>query len=84
MLHDILGHEHIYSETLDCSDISLNRDIVTELDLIPVFDVITLFWEVSIGHLKRVRLANRGRLLLQTPSPVPFGTYTASYFVKSI
>ena len=24
-------------------------------------------------HLQRVRLANRGRLLLQTPGPVPFG-----------
>ena len=42
------------------SDISLNRDLVTELDLIIVFDVITLFREVcgkptedaySSGHL---------------------------------
>ena len=34
-------------------------------------DVITLFRKVSIGHLQQVRLANRGRLLLQTPGPVP-------------
>ena len=28
--------------------------------------------------LQRVRLANRGRLLLRTPGPVPFGTYVCS------
>ena len=28
--------------------------------------------------LQRVRLANRGRLLLRTPGPVPFGTYICS------
>ena len=32
----------------------------------------------SIGHLQRVRLANRGRLLLRTPGPVPFGTCICS------
>ena len=31
----------------------------------------TLLWEVSIEHLQRVRHANRGRLLLRTPGPVP-------------
>ena len=30
------------------------------------------------GTLQRVRLANRGRLLLQTPGPVPFGTCICS------
>ena len=82
MLHDILGHDHkkLYSDTLHWSDISLNHDIVTELDLfyITVFDVIILFLEVSIEHLQRVRLANRGRLLLRTPGPIPFGTCTCS------
>ena len=43
------------------------------------FDVITLFREVSIGHLQRMRLANRGRLLLRTPGPVAFGTCICSY-----
>ena len=62
----------IYSNTLHWSDISLNRDLVT------VFDVITLFREVSIGHLQRVRLADRGRLLLGTPGPVRFGTCICS------
>ena len=31
----------------------------------------TNLWEVSIEYLQRVRHANRGRLLLQTPGPVP-------------
>ena len=35
--------------------------------------------EVSVEHLQRVRLANRGRLLLRTPGPVPFGTCICSY-----
>ena len=68
----------IYSDTLHWSDISPNRDLVTELDLIIVFDVITLFREVSIGYLQWVRLASRGRLLLRTPGPVPFGTCICS------
>ena len=42
------------------------------------FSLITLFREVSIGHLQRVRLANRGRLLFRTPGPVPFWTYICS------
>ena len=55
----------IYSDTLHRSDISLNRDIVTELDLIAIFGVITLFREVSIGHLRQLRLASRWHLLLR-------------------
>ena len=33
---------------------------------------------ISIGHLHRVRLANRGRLLLRTPGPVAFWTCICS------
>ena len=33
----------------------------------------TEFWVVSIEHLRRVLLADRGRLLLQTPGPVSLG-----------
>ena len=33
----------------------------------------TEFWVVSIEHLRRVWHADRGRLLLKTPGPVPFG-----------
>ena len=68
----------IYSDTLNWSDISLSHDLVTERDLNAVFDIIILFWELSIKHLQLVRLANRGRLLLRTPSPVPFGTCICS------
>ena len=37
-----------------------------ELDLLPNF-------EVSIEHLRRMWNADRGRLLLRTPCPVPLG-----------
>ena len=81
---DILGHDHyVYSDTLDCSDISPNRDLITEIDLIAVFDVITLFRKVSVGRFRRVRLAGRGRLLFRTPGLVPFGTCICSN-VKTI
>ena len=33
----------------------------------------TEFWVVSIEHLRRVWHADRGRLLLRTPGPVPLG-----------
>ena len=33
----------------------------------------TEFWVVSIEYLRRVWHADRGRLLLRTPGPVPFG-----------
>ena len=68
----------IYSDTLHWWGISLNRDLVTELDLITVFDVITLIQKVSIRHLQRVWLANRRCFLLRTPGPVPFGTCISS------
>ena len=58
----------IYSYILNWSDISLNHDLVMELDIITVFYVINEFREVSIEYL---RLAKRGRLLLRTPGPVP-------------
>ena len=38
----------IYSDNLHWSGISLNRALVTELDLITVFDVIILFREISM------------------------------------
>ena len=62
----------IYSDSLHSSDISPHLDLVIELYLIADFDLITRFREVFMKHLQWVRLANRGRLLLRTPSPVPF------------
>ena len=40
----------------------------------PYYRIWLFTWlrEVSIEHLQRVRHANRGRLLLRTPGPVPF------------
>ena len=57
-------------------------DILYRLDIIPVCDIITglniiiqnlTFYQifVSVDHLQRVWHANRGRLLLRTPGPVP-------------
>ena len=68
----------IYSGTLRWSDISLKSNLGTECGLITDFDVITLFGKVSTEHVQRVRLANRGRLLLWTPSPVLWGTCICS------
>ena len=62
---DTCMYGHVF-EKGNLSNISLNHDLVTELDRIRVFDVIALLKEVSIGHLQRMRLANRGRLLLRT------------------
>ena len=38
----------------------------------------TEFWVVSIEHLRGVWHADRGRLLLRTPGPIPFGTCICS------
>ena len=49
-------------------------DIIKILEFLEVsLDVIILFRVVSIGHLQRVQLVNRGRLLLRTPGSVSFG-----------
>ena len=46
--------------------------------LIPILTLLPNFGGFH-RTLQRVRLANRGRLLLRTPGPVPFGTCTCSY-----
>ena len=43
------------------------------LTLLPILTLLPNFGGFH-RTLKRVRLANRGRLLLRTPGPVPFGT----------
>ena len=68
----------IYSDTLNWSDITPIFEPITELDLITNFDLINKFSGGFNRTLQRVRLANRGRLLLQTPGPVPFGTCICS------
>ena len=73
MLHDILDDDHLQWHPL------LIRHYTNfwpyywswPYNRIRLF---TLLRELSIEHLQRVRHANRGRLLLRTPSPVPFRT----------
>ena len=45
--------------------------------LLPILTILPNFGGFH-RTLQRVRLANRGRLLLRTPGPVPFGTYICS------
>ena len=68
----------IYNDTLNWSDITPICECITEPALIPM---LTLLPNIGGFHrtLQRVRLANRGRLLLRTPGPVPFGTCICSY-----
>ena len=54
-------------------DISLSE----ELTLLPILTLLPNFGGFY-RTLQRVRLANRGRLVLRTPGPVPFGTCMCS------
>ena len=67
-----------YNDTLNWSDITPICELITELDFNTDFDLIT---EIGGFHrtLQRVWLANRGRLHLRTPGPVPFVTCICSY-----
>ena len=59
----------MYSDTLKWSDMTLTRDIVTELHHFAEFREVTM-----IDHLQRVWHADRGRLLPWTSDPFPFRT----------
>ena len=65
---------NIYSDTLHL----LIHNLVTDLDIITDFGLISKLREVSIEHLQRILIANRGHLLLPTPGPLPFGTFICS------
>ena len=77
MLHDILGHGHLQWHPYLVRNYT---NIWTYHRTGPYYQ----FWphyHISGGFhrtLQRVRLANRGRLLLRTPGPVPFGTCICS------
>ena len=60
MINDILWPDHIQWQHLTDQTLYRTRPF-------------TEFWVVSIQHLRRVWHADRGRLLLRTPGPVPFG-----------
>ena len=61
----------IYSDTLNWSDINQFANLLPILTFLPNFGGFH-------RTLQRVRLVNRGRLLLRTPSPVPFWTCICS------
>ena len=56
----------------------LFANLLPNWTLIPILTLLPNFGGFR-GTLQRVRLANRGRLLLRTPGPVPFGTCICSY-----
>ena len=60
MLNDILWTDHIQWQPPTDQTLYRTRPF-------------TEFWVVSIEHLRRVWHADRGRLLLRTPGPVPLG-----------
>ena len=60
MLNDILWPDHIQWQPPTDKNLYRTRPF-------------TKFWVVSIGHLQREWHADRGRLLLRTPGPVPLG-----------
>ena len=76
MLHDILGHDHIQWHPQLIRYYSI-CDLITELDFITDLTLLPNFGGFH-RTLQRVRLANRGRLLLRTPGPVPYGTCICS------
>ena len=70
MLHVIMEYDH-YSDTLNWSDISLDRDLVTELDLIQTWP----YYQISGGFHRTFATGAANQqmtLTLQTPGPVLF------------
>ena len=73
MLHDILGHRHLQ---LHPQLIRQYTNVWSYYRTGPYYGFWP-FYQISWGFhrtLQRVWLADRGRLLLRTPCPVPFGT----------
>ena len=66
MLNDILWPDHIQWQPPTDQTLYRTRPL-------------TEIWVVSIEHLRRVWHADRGRLLLRTPGPVPFGICKCSF-----
>ena len=66
MLNDILWPDHIQWQPPTDQTLYRTRPF-------------TEIWVVSIEHLRRVWHADRGRLLLRTPGPVPYGICKCSF-----
>ena len=77
MLHDILGNDHIQWHP---QLIRHYTNLWTNYQTGPYYRL-WRYYQISGGFhrtLQRMRLANRGRLLLRTPGPVPFWTCICS------
>ena len=70
----------IYNDTVPSIDQTLHQfaNLLPNWTLLPILTLLPNFGGFH-RTLHRVRLANRGRLLLRTPGPVPFGTCICSY-----
>ena len=78
MLHDILGRgPYTMTPSID-QTLHQFANLLTNWTLIPILTLLPNFGGFH-RTLQRVRLANRGRLLLRTPGSVPFGTCICSY-----
>ena len=77
MLHDILGHGHVQWHP---QLIRHNTNFRTYYRTGLYYRFWPYYQNFGGFHrtLQRVRLANRGRVLLRTPGPVPFGTCICS------
>ena len=67
----------VYNDTLNWSDITPIANLLPNWTLLPILTLLPNFGGFH-RTLQRVRLASRGRLLLRTPGPVPFGTCICS------
>ena len=67
----------IYNETPTEQTLHKFASLLPNWTLIPILNLLPNFGGFH-RTLQRVRLANRGRLLLRTPGPVPFGTCICS------
>ena len=66
-----------YPPELEIKDTTESKTSASYLDLLPILTLLPNFGGFH-RTLQRMRLANRGRLLLRTPGPVPFGTCICS------
>ena len=77
ILHDILGHDHIQWHSQLHTTHYTNLRTYFRTGLLPILTLLPNFGGFH-RTLQRVLLANRGRLLLRTHGPVPFGTCICS------
>ena len=79
MLHDIPGHDHIQMTPSIDKALHQFAILLPNWTLLPILTLLPNFGGFH-RTLERVRLANRGRLLLRKPGPVSFGTCICSNF----